>query len=228
METKDLHSCSIEVRAIDEPRTVECVMSDETIDAYGDIVDVSSWKLDRFKKNPIVLAYHNTRSLPVGRAENIRIEGKQLRCRIAFAGADVNPEAERIYQAIRQGYMKGVSVSFSVGRSENTIRQGKEVRILFDCELFELSCTPLPANPSALIKSAGQAASTAATEGDVLEHLHSLASPEALAMVDEFAANERELKALHEQLEKAGASPGPLKKGPDLKHILDEIMEAAR
>src|SRR6185295_6186581 len=56
----------------------EYVLSDETPDRMGDIIQADGWKLDNFKRNPIALFGHQS-SFPIGRWKNLRIEGTALR-----------------------------------------------------------------------------------------------------------------------------------------------------
>src|SRR5580765_8146113 len=38
----------------------EYILSDATVDRYGDVVDSNGWLLDNFNKNPIALFNHNS------------------------------------------------------------------------------------------------------------------------------------------------------------------------
>jgi hypothetical protein len=54
---------------------MDFVLSDATVDRYGDIIDPAGWVLANFKKNPIALSV--IPAFPIGTWSNIRIEGKQ-------------------------------------------------------------------------------------------------------------------------------------------------------
>jgi hypothetical protein len=56
---------------------MDFVLSDATIDRYGDSIDPKGWVLGFFKKNPIALFGHDS-SFPIGTWSNIRIEGGKL------------------------------------------------------------------------------------------------------------------------------------------------------
>jgi HK97 family phage prohead protease len=134
-------------------RSVECLASSEAIDSYGEIVCQKSWKLDRFLGNPIVLFGHNSRELPIGKATNVRVTDEGLCCRIEFATAAANPKAEHVWQAVKEGILKAVSVGFVPGRLVDEKHNGRDVVKLADCELHELSVVPIPANPKALMRA---------------------------------------------------------------------------
>lgn len=145
---------SLLVRSIDTTsRSVDCLASSEAIDSYGEIVDQRSWRLDRYKANPVVLFGHNSKELPIGRAENVHVAGDGLRARIVFANATANPKAEQCFELVKAKMLTGISVGFMPGRVGEETRAGKSVVVLYDNELHELSVVPIPANPEALIRA---------------------------------------------------------------------------
>lgn len=54
------------------------VLHDETVNTYGFRMLTSGADLTEFRKNPVMLLNHNDWSLPIGRWENIRIEGSRI------------------------------------------------------------------------------------------------------------------------------------------------------
>jgi len=54
------------------------VLHDETVNTYGFRMLTSGADLTEFRKNPVMLLNHNDWSLPIGRWENIRIEGGRI------------------------------------------------------------------------------------------------------------------------------------------------------
>lgn len=146
-------SYGIELRSLNETaRSIEVVASTETIDSYGEIV-AQNWKLDRYRSNPVVLFAHRSRELAVGRAENVRVENGALCATFVFATAEANPLAEQVWQSIRQKMLRGVSVGFMPSEIRYEKRDGKDVCVLDQNELFEISMTPVPANPEGLAKA---------------------------------------------------------------------------
>ncbi|HNQ20726.1 MAG TPA: hypothetical protein PKI46_06665, partial [Bacteroidales bacterium] len=50
-----------EIRSVNEKDfTLEAVISDETVDRYGEVIKVDAWKkrLNRYKSNPVLLTSH--------------------------------------------------------------------------------------------------------------------------------------------------------------------------
>ena len=64
------------------------VLHDETINTYGFRMLTAGANLEEFRKNPVMLLNHNDYTLPIGRWENIRIEGTQILAEAHFDMAD--------------------------------------------------------------------------------------------------------------------------------------------
>lgn len=67
------------------------VLHDETVNTYGFRMLTSGADLTEFRKNPVMLLNHNDWSLPIGRWENIRIEGSRI---LADAVFDMKDQRE--------------------------------------------------------------------------------------------------------------------------------------
>jgi HK97 family phage prohead protease len=134
-----------------DERAVDVLASSDTLDAHGTIVE-QDWELDEFRANPVVFYNHEHGELPIGRAEDIRLEDGALQMRVRFASAEANPRAEQAYRLMREGVLRGVSVGFVPGDVRLEKRDGRDVLVLSRNRLFELSVTPLPSNPDALAR----------------------------------------------------------------------------
>jgi HK97 family phage prohead protease len=142
---------SLGVKAINrDSRSVDVLASTDTLDSHGDIVE-QSWNLDRYRSNPVVLFAHDHKSLPVGHADMVRVEGGALMARLNFVDAKANPIAEQVYQSFLQGSLRAVSVGFVPHqvRAEHD-ENGKQMFVLSDNELHEISAVPIPSNPDTL------------------------------------------------------------------------------
>lgn len=79
------------------------VLHDETVNTKGFRMLTSGCNLEELKKNPVMLYMHNDWSRPIGRWENIRIEGNQILADAVFdmedkrenGGAEVSSQVER-------------------------------------------------------------------------------------------------------------------------------------
>jgi len=165
METRRF--CLAELRAIpadvDETRTMEFVISNERRDRHGTVLRAAGWKLENYKKNPVVGYAHALHGgmftdpdpdMVIGRSEVFQ-EGKNLIGRVTFEPPELNPVAEKIFQKLKFGSLRTASVGFiPTGEPEYgkgaEARGGKNETLYFPGqELLEWSIVNIPSNPSA-------------------------------------------------------------------------------
>ncbi|WP_193760222.1 phage major capsid protein [Bradyrhizobium yuanmingense] len=129
---------------------LEFVLSDDTVDRYGDIIDASGWVLSNFKKNPIALFGHSS-SFPIGTWSDIRIEGKKLVAKLNLAKRGTSARLDELIGLVEQGILRAVSVGFRPIKSEpiNPDRPYGPQKYTKQ-ELLETSLVSVPANPAAL------------------------------------------------------------------------------
>jgi HK97 family phage prohead protease/HK97 family phage major capsid protein len=125
---------------------LDFVLSDDTLDRYGDIVEPSGWDLKWFKKNPIALFGHSA-SFPIGRWEDIRVEGGKLMARLEFAAKGTSARIDELTSLVEQGILRAVSVGFRPLEYDQLKNGGVKYT---KQELLETSLVSVPANPSAL------------------------------------------------------------------------------
>jgi HK97 family phage prohead protease len=143
----DLH-----VRALHQAeRAVDVVMSTDAEDMHGEIVE-QVWDTRAYERNPVLLLGHDSRSLPIGRVEHVRVEGGSLRGRIVLASAKANPIADQVWHSIVEGSLSACSVGFVPGEIRHEKRGGKDVVVLSKNRLLELSVVSIPANDQALMQ----------------------------------------------------------------------------
>jgi HK97 family phage prohead protease len=152
---------SLLVRAVRaESREADFVFSSDRIDSYGDRVE-QVWQLERFLANPVALFAHDSRSLPIGRATQVGVVDGKLHGTIVFASAKANPVAEQVWQSLQEGTLRAVSVGF-IPHSVRVERENdRDVYVLSDNELLEISVVPIPANADALMRLRQKAAPAA-------------------------------------------------------------------
>jgi HK97 family phage prohead protease/HK97 family phage major capsid protein len=127
---------------------LEFVMSDATVDRFGDIIEPDGWQLANFRKNPIALFGHDGDFL-VGNWHNVRIEDGALIGRLDLL-PPVSERLREIHTAIDAGVLRAVSVGFRPIKRE-PIEGSKVGGIRFlETELVECSLVSVPANPNAL------------------------------------------------------------------------------
>lgn len=132
---------------------LEFVLSDATVDRYGDIIDPNGWDLSWFKKNPIALFGHNS-AFPIGTWTNIRIEGGKLMARLVLAARGTSQRIDELISLVEQGILRATSVGF-IPRKSEPIDPDKPYNgtKFLEQELLESSLVSIPANPAALAKA---------------------------------------------------------------------------
>jgi Phage capsid family/Caudovirus prohead serine protease len=133
------------------PTTLEYVMSDATVDRYGDVVEPRGWQLGTFKKNPIALFGHSG-GFPIGTWKNVRVEGGALKGQLSLAAPGTSARIDEIRSLAEQGILRAVSVGFQPVPGEVEPIEGGAKRGLRykKCELLECSLVSIPANPNAI------------------------------------------------------------------------------
>lgn len=129
----------------------EFILSDATVDRYGDTVDSSGWVLENFNKNPIALFNHNS-DFPIGRWKNLGVRGGALRGELELAPKGSSPRIDEIHALVDAGILRATSVGFMPLASEpRRISTGlTSGNAYMKQELVETSLVSVPANPNAL------------------------------------------------------------------------------
>lgn len=143
-------------------RTIPFVFSDETRDSYGTVLPVKGWDLSAFNKMGVALYNHSSYGSDpdnvIGTAR-AWVEGNKLIGEITFEKEDINPKAEKVFQKVLAGTIKGCSVGFRTmergewGKGEEAYDGKKPTYYYGRRSLLEISVTPIPANPNAKVRS---------------------------------------------------------------------------
>src|SRR6476661_9536204 len=87
------------------------VLSDESTDRMGDVIEARGWDLKHFKNNPIALFNHDSDSV-IGRWKNIRIESGRLLAKLELAAEGTSALVDAVRNLIEQKILRAVSVGF--------------------------------------------------------------------------------------------------------------------
>jgi HK97 family phage prohead protease len=133
-----------------QPGSLTYVLSDATVDRYGDTIDPKGWQLDGFRANPIALFNHNPNA-PIGKWADIRVDGDRLVADFEPAARGTSQRVDEILSLIEQDILRATSVGFKEIQSEpidpkNPMRGTRYT----EQELLETSIVSVPANPAAL------------------------------------------------------------------------------
>ena len=84
------------------------ILHDETVNTYGFRMLTSGANLEEFRKNPVMLLNHNDWQMPIGRWENIRIEGSQILADAVFDEKD--PRAVEVMKKVDSDFIRMASI----------------------------------------------------------------------------------------------------------------------
>lgn len=156
-ETRSYRTLKKEAFNVEE-RWVDVVCSTPVEDAHEEILE-QSWDLARFNANPVVLWEHGKEygaraaKIPIiGRAEKTRVEDGVLKSRCYFAPKDVSEFADDVFKLVVNEFLRGISVGFRSRNARLEQRDGREIWVLSDNELFEYSFVVIPSNPLGLVE----------------------------------------------------------------------------
>lgn len=156
--------------ANDETGECEAIITCEEVDRGGDLVVSSGINTTDFQKIPSVYISHNYQALPIAQCLELTHMQGSISAKVKFALAV--PEIKWIWERIKAGVLRGVSIGFEV--KDMLMRGTKEFdayvkenlqgkfsqenldrlqRIFLKWDLYEFSICGVPANQSCYIKS---------------------------------------------------------------------------
>jgi hypothetical protein len=143
---------NIDIKEFNESEgTLRAVVSSGMPDRQGEMIDQSSWKLDEFKTNPVVLWAHDHSKPAIGQALSIGINSDgMLEAVVKFAVKEYD-FAKTIFKLYAGKFMRQFSVGFLNEESEEV----NDIRILKNNILYEFSAVNVGADALALAKSKG-------------------------------------------------------------------------
>lgn len=153
-------SFDTEIKASDEEgsRTLMFTISTASVDRMGDTIKQDGWKLDNYRKNPVVLFGHDASSLPVAKSIKIWLEDNKLKSEAEWTPKELVRFNDIVFEMCKGGFLSATSVGFAPSRYSFSVDPARNYGIDFlEQELLEYSVVPIPANAEALIegKSAG-------------------------------------------------------------------------
>lgn len=135
---------------IAEPSSaLEYVLSDSTVDRYGDVVDASGWEPEPLKRHVSALFNHDA-GFVVGKWTDLRVERGSLRGRFVPAAKGTSPRIDEVISLSEQGLLPGVSVGFANLDSEPLDPKRSRGKRYKRQALLECSFVSVPANPNAM------------------------------------------------------------------------------
>jgi HK97 family phage prohead protease len=147
-----VHKIIAKASSSDDP--LSFVLSDATVDRYGDTIDPNGWVLENFTKNPIALFNHRS-DFPIGSWSNIRVEDNALKGHLTLAPKGSSERIDELRSLISAGILRAVSVGF-VPLDSTAIKDAHGYYVgerYIKQELVETSLVSVPANPNAVLEA---------------------------------------------------------------------------
>lgn len=128
------------------------VLSDESVNSHGTWVKTSGISFERFLKNPVMLWSHDSAFPPVGKWENLRVEGDKLFADAVFD--ESNEFAKSLKTQVENGFLKACSIGFyakAFSADMSLIKPGQRYETITEAELIEVSLCSVGSNQNAMV-----------------------------------------------------------------------------
>lgn len=188
----DMIFCAVAAPASmnEQERSARFVMSNESVDSYGDIVLQDGINLERFTKNPIAFFGHRSWDFPIGTWDDLRVvksSPKRTEGTLKFPDEGMDQTADRTFRHVKAGTLKACSIGFR-GKKVERIRDDEDRWTggfkFHEIELYECSVVSVPAVVDALVKGATD--ETPIVNPEVIEEFleHLKANPALAKMIN--------------------------------------------
>ncbi|MDH5664666.1 MAG: HK97 family phage prohead protease [Nitrosopumilus sp.] len=158
----------------DKERSFVAYASKEVVDRDGEVIKADAWNLDEYKKNPIILLFHDYSRLPVGTAMWTKTNANGLLFKPKFADTEAGRE---VYQLYKEGALNAFSVGFQPLEWEEV--KGKTVKRIYNSvKLLEISCVSIPSCPDALVERVNSGAIKTKALDSALKEIIAINKPE--------------------------------------------------
>jgi hypothetical protein len=140
-----------------EQLIIKVILSTATPDRANDVVTQEGFQLGEYMRNPQVLWCHECWKPPIAQALTVGLDTLgRLMATDLFMGPDLCKKSYKVYQMVRQRFLRTVSVGFvPLTWSYDESREGYN---FLTQTLLEHSFCPIPMNPEALVELQARAA----------------------------------------------------------------------
>lgn len=135
---------------------MEFVVATNFVNRYGFRLDLAGAKIDSFRNNPILLYGHDRSELPIGRWENLRVDGDKMMATPVFDTEDAF--AMEVMGKVERGILNAASVSFDplvFSQNPEDLVAGQTRSTIKEWELLEISIVDIPGDRNAVRLSNG-------------------------------------------------------------------------
>jgi len=183
----------------EEKKTVTAYVSTYEWDRTDERFAKGAWRMDNFKRNPVVMAFHDYNRPPIGKAIHIEEDDKGLLATTQFADTT---DGEMMFKLFKGGFLSAFSVGFAPRKWIMEPIDAERKGITYqEAELLEYSAVGIPANPGAIIgRDIGEIAKkmlpASVTEIQVGDEMKFLVMPELKPATETEPNFEESLKSI--------------------------------
>lgn len=143
-------STNVDIESIEKNGyTQKFKITDESVDASGDIVYSDGVEFDKYLKNPVVFWEHEKKMKPIGRAESVYKTDDGWYADIHFPPKAVDEFANSVAKSVAYGLIRGTSIGFKPKKYNKSYETGRNYDFK-NVSIAEISITSLPQNENAL------------------------------------------------------------------------------
>jgi len=129
---------------------VEVIVSTPNVDRQGDRINIDGINTKTMGTNAPVMWSHDYSSYPLGQIVKLWKTAGVLKARVEFA-LNINPMADMVYQMVKQGFIKAVSIGGLVEEFGKKQDGTTDFNFIEKMQMIELSFCAIGANPEALV-----------------------------------------------------------------------------
>lgn len=124
------------------------LISDGTINRNRRMYDVAGWRLDNYRRNPVLFYGHDESAMPLGLMDDVSVRRDALVGRPVFAETERGREAKALYEGkmLRGVSTRALPIKYAFERDG----QGDYYIHFYEQELLHVSFVGVPANTNAL------------------------------------------------------------------------------
>ena len=140
------------------------------VDRGNDLIPPEAFNLDEFKALPIIFFNHD-RDMPIGKATSVQVKEDGLYIKAKLSSSN-HPEIERVRTLVKEGILKAFSVGFDPIKVDQEDVEGKQVNVIKEANLLEVSVVSLPMAQHSLfsVSSKSLAKMPIGTARNILKH----------------------------------------------------------
>lgn len=149
---------------IDGERADVSIITDESVDEEGELIELKSMDFTPFRKNPIVTFNHDFNKPPIGRSAWQKQIGNSIKAKTIYTPRpetlDKNLEwfPDSIFHMVKSGFLPGKSIGGTFKRraptSEEIQKYGPSLKkVGYGAKIFEYSVVTRQANSNAIVEA---------------------------------------------------------------------------